>query len=106
MPWILLSIAVVIEIAWATSLKATDGYTRLWPSVLNFSLGLMNLYVLSQVFRVLPTGTAYAIWTGLGAVGVAIVAIFIYGESSDPLRLLCMGLIFAGVIGLRLVTPN
>jgi quaternary ammonium compound-resistance protein SugE len=103
--WIYLSIAVVVEIAWATSLKWTDGYTRLWPSVINLVLVAINLVILAKAFRVLPTATAYAIWTGFGAAGVTAYAIIFQGEDWSLLKIGCIVLIILGIVGLRLLTP-
>lgn len=104
--WIYLGIAVVLEVAWALSLKWTEGYTRLWPSVISSLLVVANVVILSKAFRVLPTTTAYAIWTGLGAVGVTVCAILFQGENWGYLRLTCIALIIIGVVGLRILTPQ
>jgi len=106
MAWLFLSVAVILEVVWAVSLKATQGFTRLWPSVLNVTAMGVNLYFLAQAFKVLPVGTAYTIWTGLGAVGVVILGILIYHEAAHPLRLFFVLLIIAGVVGLRWITPG
>jgi quaternary ammonium compound-resistance protein SugE len=101
--WMFLFLAVILEICWASTLKFSQGYTKLWPSVLSIVLTLLTSVVLSQAFRTIPAATGYAIWTGLGAIGVAICAVFLFGESFSVAKALCMMLIFSGVIGLRLV---
>lgn len=104
-PWIYLFISVALEIAWATSLKATEGFTRLIPSVFNIIVCLLNLYVLSLALKSLPVGTAYAIWVGLGAIGVAIFGVYLYQETLDIPRIACIALIIVGVCGLKYFTP-
>ena len=106
MAWFLLAIAVVLEIVWASTLKATDGYTRLWPTVFNVVVLAINMYVLAQVFKLLPTGTAYAAWTGLGVAGIAAVGIFIYGESATFSRLFFILLTIAGVERTEVCRPE
>ena len=104
MAWALLMVAVVLEIVWAVSLKATQGYTQLRPTMLNVAVLLLNLYVLAVVFKHLPMGTAYAVWTGLGAAGIVLFGIAFNGESASALRLACIGLIVFGVVGLKVVS--
>ncbi len=104
--WIYLGIAVVFEVAWAISLKWTEGYTRLWPSVISSALVIANVVFLSKAIKVLPTTTAYTIWTGLGVVGVTVCAILFQGENWGYLRLICIALIIIGVVGLRLLTAE
>ena len=103
MAWLLLCIAGVLEIAFALSMKASEGFTRLTPSLLTVAAGLSSVVLLSLALRTLPVGSGYAVWTGIGAAGAAILGIVLMGESAAPLRLLCIGLILAGVIGLKLV---
>ncbi len=103
MHWTYLLIAAVLEIVWATGLKSTAGFTRLWPSV---GVGLAmagSMFLLALAARGLPIGTAYAIWTGIGAAGTAIAGIVFFHESAAALRLVCIALIVTGVIGLRLL---
>jgi len=105
MAWVALFIAGVLEIAWAVGLKYTNGFTRLWPTLgtviaLVASLGLLGLAV-----RTLPIGTAYAVWTGIGAAGTAILGLWLFQEPATALRLFCIGLILAGVAGLKFATP-
>lgn len=103
MAWLSLVLAGLLETAFAISLKYSQGFTRLWPSLGFMVAGGLSFYLLSQALRTLPVGTAYAVWTGIGAAGTAIVGMVVLGESRDVLRLLSLLLIVAGVIGLRLV---
>ena len=105
MAWTLLIIAGVLEVVWAVGLKYTDGWTRLWPSVFTLAVMLIDFFILSAAMRSLPVGTAYAVWTGIGAVGTALAGMLLFGESREVLRLVCIGLIVAGIIGLKLATP-
>jgi quaternary ammonium compound-resistance protein SugE len=105
MAWILLFAAGVLEIGWAIGLKYTDGFTRLLPSVATIAAMAVSLLLLGLAVRSLPVGTAYAVWTGIGTVGTALLGIALFAESADPLRLLFIALILAGVAGLKLVTP-
>jgi quaternary ammonium compound-resistance protein SugE len=106
MAWIFLLIASALEIAWAVGLKSTQGFTRLWPSVYVFVVGVASVVTLSQATKTLPIGTAYAVWTGLGAVGTALFGMIFLQESRDALRLACIVLIIAGVVGLRYFSPQ
>ncbi len=106
MGWVYLFFAVIIEVAWASTLKWTDGYTRPGPTLLNFFLSLVNLVVLAQAIKLLPTALAYSVWTGLGAVGVASVAYWFQGESFGFAKLACIGMILLGVSGLKLIGPS
>ena len=101
MSWFYLLLAGMTEIGWAMCLKSTDGWTRLWPSVLTAALMVVSFTFLSFALKTLPIGTAYAVWTGIGAAGTAIAGMVFSGESRDPLRLACIGLIVAGVAGLK-----
>ncbi|NZA27178.1 multidrug efflux SMR transporter [Luteimonas sp. SJ-92] len=103
MAWILLIVAGLLEIVWAIALKQSDGFTRLWPSVLGLVTAAISFVMLTLALKDLPAGTAYAIWVGIGALGVAAVGILALGESASPLRLACLLLILLGVVGLRLV---
>ena len=105
MAWIYLVIAGIFEIVWAMGLKASDGFTRLWPSVITLVGMVISFYFLAQASRSLPIGTAYAIWTGIGAVGAVIFGMILYNEPRDLIRLLFVGLILAGIIGLRVTAP-
>lgn len=106
MAWILLLIAGVLEVGWAIGLKYTEGFTRLWPSV--FTLGAMtaSVVLLGIAMKSLPVGTSYAVWVGVGAVGTAILGIVLFGESANAGRLVSLGLIVAGIVGLKLATPT
>ncbi|MFV2179565.1 DMT family transporter [Actinomadura sp. LOL_016] len=103
MPWVLLVVAAAMELVWATALKHSDGFTRLWPTVIGVPVCLLSVVVLTLALRDLPVGTAYAVWVGLGSLGVAITGMVALGESVSPLRVTCLALILAGVIGLKIV---
>ena len=105
MSWIILVIAGLFEIGWAIGLKYTEGFTRLWPSVGTIVAAGISLWLLTQALRTIPVGTAYAIWTGIGAVGVATLGVVLFSESASPARLGCIALIVAGVVGLKLFSP-
>jgi quaternary ammonium compound-resistance protein SugE len=105
--WIMLLMAAGLEIIWAIGLKYADGFTRLWPSVGTVLAMAASMYLLAQAATGLPIGTAYAVWTGIGAVGTAIVGMFLLNESQDWRRMVCIGLIVLGVVGLKaFVTEN
>jgi len=103
MPWILLLGASLLEIVWAMSLNASQGFTRVWPSLVAVITASASFFMLSLALKSLPLGTAYAIWVGIGTVGVALLGITTLGESQNPLRLLCLMLVVIGVAGLKLV---
>jgi quaternary ammonium compound-resistance protein SugE len=102
MAWIWLSIAGLLEVAWAIGLKYTDGFTRLWPSVITGAAMLASLYFLAIAVRSIPIGTGYAVWTGIGAVGVAILGMILFNEPKDAMRVGSILLIVAGIAGLKL----
>jgi quaternary ammonium compound-resistance protein SugE len=106
MSWLILVLAGLLEIGWAIGLKYTEGFTRLWPTIGTVGAMICSLGLLGVAMRALPVGTAYAVWTGIGAVGTVLLGIFLLGESAAPGRLICVGLILAGIIGLKLVTPS
>lgn len=106
MAWTLLGLAGVLEIAFAFFMKSSLGFTRLAPALLTIAAGLSSVILLSISLRTLPVETGYAVWTGIGAAGTAVVGIAFLGDSAAPMRMLCIGLIVAGVIGLRLVSAN
>lgn len=106
MAWTLLGIAGLLEIAFAFAMKSSEGFTRLVPALFTVATGLSSVVLLSFSMRTLPMGTGYAVWTGIGAAGTAIVGVLVLGDSAAPLRLLCIGLILAGVIGLKLVAAD
>ncbi|PLC49619.1 quaternary ammonium compound-resistance protein SugE [Pollutimonas subterranea] len=100
--WIVLFIAGLLEVGWAIGLKYTVGFTRLWPSVGTILAMVVSVLLLGLAMRQLPVGTAYAVWVGVGAVGTVILGIFLFGDSASPARLISVGLIIAGIIGLKL----
>jgi quaternary ammonium compound-resistance protein SugE len=102
MSWILLIVAALFEIAWAVGLKFTEGFTRLWPSLGVGVALVVSVALLGWAAKALPIGTAYAVWTGLGAAGTIVCGIFFLGEPMTVNRMVCIGLILAGVIGLKL----
>src|SRR3569833_403108 len=103
MPWLLLIAAGVLEIIMALSLKSAAGWTRAVPSIIGLSAAIASVVLLTFAVKQLPVTTAYAVWTGFGAVGVSLLGIVIFGESAHPLRLACIAAIFAGMIGLHLL---
>lgn len=103
MAWLVLIAAGIVEIAMAISLKYAEGWTRLWPSLFGLIAALMSVLLLTFAVKSLPVTTAYAVWTGIGAVGVALIGIAVFGESAHPLRLLCLTFIFGGMIALHLL---
>jgi quaternary ammonium compound-resistance protein SugE len=106
MEWLLLGIAGLLEIAFAFGMKWSEGFSRLAPSLFTVATGLSSVILLSIALRTLPVGTGYAVWTGIGAAGTAILGIALLGDSAAPARILCIALILAGVIGLKLVSGN
>ena len=106
MAWIYLLIAGLFEIGWAISLKYAQGFTRLGPSVATIALMIFSFGFLSIALRTLPVGTAYTVWTGIGAVGTVFLGIVLFQEPIEVRRLTCIGLIVIGVVGLRLVSPE
>jgi len=103
MPWMLLTVAGLLEIAFALGMKWSQGFSRPLPGALTALAGLASVYLLSQALRTLPVGTAYAVWTGIGAVGTALAGVLFMGDSATPARLACMAAIVGGVAGLRMV---
>jgi quaternary ammonium compound-resistance protein SugE len=101
MAWLYLVIAGLFEIAWAIGLKYTEGFTRLWPSIWTLAGMVASIIFLARALRTIPLGTGYAVWTGIGAVGTAVLGIVLFGESKDPLRLAFILVIVAGIVGLR-----
>ena len=101
-PWLWLVIAGALEVGWAVGLKYTEGFTRVWPTVGTLLSLVASILLLGLAMKSLPVGTAYAVWVGIGAVGTAIVGIVLFGDSAAPLRLVSLGLVCAGVIGLGL----
>lgn len=106
MKWLLLVIAGVFEVCWAVGLKYSEGFTKLVPSALTVIGMIASFYFLSLALKELPLGTAYAIWTGIGTIGTVILGIFLFKEPIDFVRLICIGFIVAGIIGLKLVSQH
>lgn len=106
MAWLYLLLAGVLEVGWAVGLKYTEGFTRLWPSLWTGAAMILSMFLLALAARELPIGTAYAVWTGVGAVGTALLGILLFGEPRDAARLLCITLIVAGTLGLKFVSPH
>jgi quaternary ammonium compound-resistance protein SugE len=104
MAWIVLLVAGIMEVGWAVGLKYTDGFTRLWPTVATGVALVVSMGLLGVALRTLPLGTAYAVWTGIGTVGTAVLGIVLFKEPATAMRLVCIGLILAGIIGLKLAT--
>ena len=104
MAWAWLAVAGVFEIGWAIGLKYSDGFSKPVPSLLTVVAMVLSVWMLSIAMRTIPVGTAYAVWTGIGAIGVAILGMVLFGESREFLRLVCLFLIIAGIIGLKLVS--
>ena len=102
MHWLILFVAGLFEIAWAMGLKYTHGFTKLTPTVVTIACILASLGLLGLALKALPVGTAYAVWTGIGTVGTAILGIWLLGEPATPVRIGCIGLIVTGIIGLKL----
>ena len=106
MAWFILLIAGLCEIGWAIGLKYTDGFSRLMPSVLTGTAMVVSVILLGLALKTLPVGTGYAVWTGIGAVGTAILGIFLFGEAADLPRLASIGLIVAGIVGLKFTSAG
>ena len=102
MSWLYLFIAGLFEIGWAVGLKYTSGFTKLWPSIITIIGMILSFYFLSAAVKSIPIGTAYAIWTGIGAVGTAILGIILFGESKEIIRLFFILLIIIGIVGLKI----
>jgi len=105
MAWLILIVAGVAEVGWAVGLKFTHGFTRPGPTALTVTAMVLSMWLLGLAVRTLPLGTAYAIWTGIGTVGTALVGIMLFHEPAGAVRLLCLALIVSGIVGLKLVTP-
>ena len=105
MPWILLLVAGLLEVGWAIGLKYTEGFTRLVPSVLTITAMAGSMLLLGLAMKSLPVGTSYAVWVGVGAVGTAILGMVLFNEPASAGRLISLGLIVAGIVGLRLASP-
>lgn len=104
MAWGILFIAGLFEIGWAVGLKYTEGFTRLGPTLLTAASVILSMGLLGLAVRTLPLGTAYAVWTGIGMIGTVTLGILLFGEQATPVRLICIGLIVTGIVGLQLTT--
>ncbi|HEY4127925.1 MAG TPA: quaternary ammonium compound efflux SMR transporter SugE [Gammaproteobacteria bacterium] len=102
--WALLMVAGLFEVAWAIGLKYTEGFSKPLPSALTVAAMIVSMGLLGLVARHLPIGTAYAVWTGIGVFGTAVLGIYLFGESMAPMRLLCLALILTGIVGLKLTS--
>ncbi len=106
MAWVVLLLAGLFEVGWAVCLKQSRGFTRPWPTAGFLVFTTASVYLLGLALKSLPLGTAYTVWTGIGAVGTVLLGILFLGESAQPARLACIGLIVAGIVGLKLLTPH
>lgn len=106
MPWVILVLAGLFEVAWAIGLKYTDGFTRFWPTLGTVAAMIISVALLGLAMKSLPVGTSYAVWVGVGAVGTAALGIVLLGEPATAGRLVSLALIVAGIVGLRLATPG
>ena len=106
MAWVVLFVAGLLEIGWAVGLKYTEGFTRLWPTVGTVAALIASMGLLGVALRTLPLGTAYAVWTGIGTVGTAVLGIVLFREPATAMRLLCIALIVAGILGLKLASAS
>jgi quaternary ammonium compound-resistance protein SugE len=106
MSWIILITAGLFEIGWAIGLKYTEGFSRFWPSVATVAAMVVSVVLLGVAMKDLPVGTAYAVWTGVGAVGTAILGIWLFGDSAAPARLACLAMIAGGIVGLKVVSST
>ena len=106
MAWVLLLVAGLLEVGWAIGLKYTEGFSRFWPSALTLAAMVGSVVLLGIAMKSLPVGTSYAVWVGVGAVGTAILGIVLFGEPANAGRLVSLGLIVAGIVGLKLATPT
>ncbi len=106
MPWLILFIAGLLEVLWALMLKYSQGFTKPLPTVIFVAALFLSMFLLSQALKSLPVGTAYAVWTGIGAAGTAILGMLLLGESRDLLKLISLVLLIAGILGLRLTSAH
>lgn len=106
MAWLYLAIAGIFEVTWAVGLKYSAGFTRFWPTVWTVAALLASFVMLAVALRWIPLGTAYAVWTGIGAAGTAILGMYLFAEPATPARLACIGLIIAGIVGLKLASGS
>ena len=106
MAWIVLAVAGLLEIGWAIGLKYTEGFTRLWPTIATVASMIASMGLLGIAVNSLPVGTAYAVWTGIGTIGTALLGLWLFEEPASAARLACIGMIAAGIVGLKMVTPD
>ncbi len=106
MAWVVLAVAGLLEIGWAVGLKYTEGFTRLWPTVATVASMVVSMGMLGIAVNSLPVGTAYAVWTGIGTIGTALLGLLLFDEPATAARLACIGMVAAGIVGLKLVTPG
>lgn len=104
--WMLLLIAGLLEVVWAIGLKYTEGFSKLMPSIITISAMIASVWLLALALKGIPVGTGYAVWTGIGAVGTAILGIVLFGEAANAARIACIALIVAGIFGLKLVSGD
>jgi len=102
MGWFYLFIACLFEVTWAISMKYSEGFTRLWPTVITFVATIVSFVLLAQAVRTLPVGTGYTVLNGVGVAGTVILGIALFGESAHPFRMICVGMILVGIVGLRM----
>jgi quaternary ammonium compound-resistance protein SugE len=105
MAWLLLVVAGLLEVVWAIGLKYTEGFSRFWPSAVTIAAMVASVVLLGVAMKSLPVGTSYAVWVGIGAIGTALLGIVLFGESANAGRLVSLGLIVAGIVGLKLTSP-
>lgn len=104
--WLLLFLAGVFEIVWAVGLKATSGFTRFWPSLGTVAAMIVSFFFLSQALKTIPLGTAYAVWTGIGAVGTVVLGMIFFSEPREVARIVCLLLIICGIVGLKFISAR
>jgi len=104
MAWLVLIMAGLLEVAWATGLKYTEGFTRVWPSVMTVAAMALSVWLLAVALKTIPIGTGYAVWTGIGAAGTAVIGMWLFGESRELVRILSILTIVAGIVGLKVST--
>lgn len=103
--WLLLAVAGLLEIGWALGMRFTEGFTRVWPTIVVLAAAWLSFWLLSLAMKTLPVGTAYAVWVGIGAAGAALLGMWLLGEPATAARFGCIALIIAGVVGLRFASP-
>ena len=106
MAWIMLAVAGLLEIGWAIGLKYTEGFTRPWPTLATVASMVASMGMLGIAVNSLPVGTAYAVWTGIGTIGTALLGLVLFGEPASAARLACIAMVAAGIVGLKIVTPD